>query len=335
MLRPTCDFQPLEQFMTRDVTFHAVLQSLRLGLFDTLEKGPYTAEQIALMYGFLPEPTEALLDLLATHNLLARNGDGYKNAPLVSEYLVSGSTFFQGTAMELNNRFSQYIVSEFMPLLKGESQGRERTDDDWGNADTMRGTLQYAILGGLQDTVAFIADLPGFQSFRTMADIGGNHGEYSMALLELNPNLRSTVWDLPGVVETAEEHIAERGFSDRVTVRPCDLRTERLPAGEYDLVLASHVLYGFMDDLPGFLGTIHDALKSGGWFVAQHMNPASNMPPEQKCSLEFVTRMVGYRTHFIPCDQLESAMGAAGFQNFRTGAAGRNQCGLIVAGQRT
>ena len=49
-----------------------------------------------------------------------------------------------------------------------------------------------------------------------MCDLGGNHGFYTMALLDRNSRLRGTICDLPEVVKLAKEVIPEMGYSDRI-----------------------------------------------------------------------------------------------------------------------
>ena len=169
---------------------------------------------------------------------------------------------------------------------------------------------------------------------RTCCDIGGNHGEFSMALLELNPHLRGDIADLPGVVPAANERIARRGYAQRLQAIPCDLRTSRLPELRYDLILASHILYAFMDALEPLLAMLHASLKPGGWFVAQHLNPEGNLPAEYTSVVEFITRISGYKTHYIAEDSLTAALRQAGFSNIKTAPAGQHQGGLIVAAQK-
>lgn len=332
--KPSNDFGLLEGLMMQAVAWRAVLHSLRLGLFDALDLEPVTAGRLAERFGFLPGPAEALLELLAAHGLVVSGPDGYRNTPVASEYLVGDSPFFQGKALELNDRFNTSVDADFLGLLRGETSARGLTDDGWSTADTMQGTAQYARLGSLQDTVDFVADLPGFMDMRLTCDVGGNHGSFSMALLDRNPSLRGEIADLPSVAATANDRIAGLGYAHRLRAFGCDLRSDALSKDRYDLVLASHVLYGFMDDLGALLRKVHEALLPGGWFVAQHKDPDGGRSHQVSMSLEFLTRMAGYATHFIPREFLEEHLLKAGFRDIRARVAGPHDSGLIVAGRR-
>ncbi len=334
MDRPRSDFGPIETMMMRAAAWRAVLHSLRLGLFDVLEQGPVPAGRLAERLGFQPVPTEALLELLVAYGLLVHGSDGYGNSPMASEFLVSVSPFFQGQALELNNSFNAFVDHGFHDLLRGVSSARQATDKGWSMEDAMRGTEQYARLGSLQDAVDFVAGLPGFMDMALMCDVGGNHGAFSMALLDRNPSLRGDIADLPAVAAAADKRIADLGYAHRLTAFGCDLGKDTLPGERYDLVLASHVLYGLMDDLGAILAMVCRALRPGGWFVSQHMDPDGGMGLETARSMEFLTRMAGYASHFIPCGALEKAMRGAGFRDFRMVSSGHNGVALIVAGRK-
>ena len=333
MDRPDNDFEPLETLMMQALAWRSILNSLRLGLFDALDREPVPAGGLARLFGFQPAPTEALLELLAAHGLVVRGLEGYRNAPLASEYLASNSPFFLGKYLELNNRFNTPVDEEFQSLLRGESAPRQATDDGWSTEDTMRGIEQYSRTGVLQDTVDLVSGLSGFMDMRDMCDLGGNHGAYSMALLDRNPLLKGEIADLPAVVATANERIARMGYADRLRAFDCDLRSDDLPRERYDLILASHILYGFMDDLGAVVAKVHGALRPGGWFVAQHKDPDGRTPVQVSMALEFVTRMSGYATHFIPFEVLADALLGVGFRDVRSVDSGRGT-GLIVAARK-
>jgi len=334
MLSPHSNFGQVDTMRTMGVAYHTIFQARRLGLFDLLAKAPLSAEDIARHLDLRVAPVQAMLELLHAAGVLESGPDGYGNAPVAAEYLVSSSPFFQGMAMELQHRFDAYVAQEFIPLLRDPQTARQHSDDAWSTFDGMQGTAQFARLGVLQDTTAFIASLPTFVDMRTMCDLGGNHGEYSMALLDRNPNLRATLIDLPEVARAAHERIAECGLAERMCAIGSDLRQDPLPQEQFDLVLASHILYAFVPDLAHFVRRVYDSLRPGGWFVAQHMNPAGGMPPLTAKALEFTTRMAGYPTHFIGAEQLEHALGDAGFHALLFAPAGSTREGLLVAGQK-
>lgn len=101
---------------------------------------------------------------------------------------------------------------------------------------------------------------------RTLLDIGGNTGKWSMASFEYDPDVKITILDLPGHVEAAKEKIHERGFGDRISFYPCNILNEsqKLPAG-FDAIWMSQFLDCFSEaQIISILQRCKKALSPGG-----------------------------------------------------------------------
>lgn len=332
--KPQHDFNSVQNLMMHVQAFSALLESMRLGVFETLAAAPYTAGELAQKHGFREDATGALLEMFLAYGLVKKTADTYAASGMASEFLASGSPFYQGQNLQLHCSFVNEITKNLAAQLRGEDNGRSGVDAGWSLEDGMTGSYQDALLGPLQDTVEFISQLENFPRMRTFCDIGGNHGGFSMALLDRNPDLQGEIADLPHVAAAANTRIEQMGYADRLRAFECNLDTARLPEDRYDLILASHILYGFVDTLPELFTMLHSALKPGGWFVAQHLNPNGGLPVQYGSVVEFITCICGYKTHHIAKETLTEALSAAGFAVFKDAPAGKHHGGLIVAGQK-
>ncbi|WP_147822537.1 methyltransferase [Salidesulfovibrio onnuriiensis] len=328
---PKTSLSPVENILMDTIACQAVMNAVRMRLFDHLET-PADAPALAAALELKKEPLEALLDLLVHRELLRVDGKAYANTEMSGEYLVSTSPLYQGQALELQFQHNDALRQDLPAMLRGETPARDQTDAGWGENDIMEGTLQHALNGQLQKAVRFIAALPEFDSFRTMADIGGNHGHYSMELLERNPDLKSTILDLPHVIEPAAQRCRDKGFGERVTCEPFDLRENSLPDEAYDLVFTSHILYACKDTLEQVFRDIYQSLKPGGCFATHHFAPEGGASEHYKRNVELLTRLMGYDSHFLSYRELEKPLLAAGFKDLShtfTGADGQTL--LLVA----
>ncbi|MGE4506454.1 MAG: methyltransferase [Desulfovibrionaceae bacterium] len=333
MNRPKSDFTFMERMMMQPLAFGALLHGVEIGVYDLLERAPGPPEEVARELGLEPRATESLLRLLAAAGVVEERGGAFANLPPASEYLVRSSPFFQGGSLGMHAAFVRMVLEDLPALLKGEARHKEEVDEGWAERG-MEGSAQHAMAGTLQDTTDFIAALPGFGGMRRMCDLGGNHGEFSMAVLDRNPAMEGEIADLLHVADAAKRRIARRGYDGRIAVRGFDLAADALPEGRYDLVLASHVLYGFRDELPRVLAMVHASLRPGGWFVAQHSNPESGLEPDYAAAVECITRLTGYKSHYIAREELGGALAGAGFGDLRSATAGQRAGGLLVAARR-
>lgn len=334
MIRPTTNFLNIENLMMNGVAFRTILECLKLKLFDDFEDNFFSAAAYAGKHGFEQHATEALLELLTAHGMLVKTETGYTNTKLTSEHLVTEATYYQGNLLRINNYFNESIHCNLIEKLKGNADSRKNCDESWAMDESIKGSAAHARLGALQDTTEFIMSLPEFPQMHSMCDIGGCHGEFTSALLDRNPGLQGEITDFPEVCKAAERYIPLGKYQSRITLAPRDIRSEPLPENSYDLIIASHVLYAFLDDLDATLQMIHAALKDGGWFVTQHMNKHGGLPCEYANTLEFITKMSGYETHFINAAKLVEKLSKTGFNCPPPTAAGYNEIGVIVAGQK-
>lgn len=101
---------------------------------------------------------------------------------------------------------------------------------------------------------------------RTLLDIGGNTGKWSMQSFEFDPDVKITIMDLPGHVDTAREQIEKKGFGDRISFHPCNLldETQAFPRG-FDAIWMSQFLDCFSEEqIVSILKRCKQALASDG-----------------------------------------------------------------------
>lgn len=334
METPKSDFTIIENIRSQGTTYYMIYKCVEIGIFDALAKKPRSAKEIAQEFSFVETTTEALLEMLVANELLTEDNGVYSNTLVSTEHLVSASPFFQGSSIKFFTCFDSLMKKHTTDLLQGKPLGREATDKEWAQTDIMKGMAQNSRRGALQATVSFATSLAGFPEMKQMCDIGGNHGSYTLALLEKNPNLKGEIIDLPNVTEIIDQFIAKEKNAHRVTTRGCDLRTEDLSEKTYDLILASHVLYAFMDDIAACAQKLYTSLTPNGWLVTHHLNADSSLPKRYTALEQLRTKMMGYQTHFLKADFLENVFVNAGFANIQIQFAGKQQQELLVAAQK-
>jgi predicted O-methyltransferase YrrM len=125
-----------------------------------------------------------------------------------------------------------------------------------------------AIVGFQAQEVVWRTPMP--KNARTMLDIGGSHGYFSVAFCRRYPNLRAVVLDLPEAVKHAAPILAKEGMGDRVRHQSGDALTDDLGTESWDLILISQFFHHF-DNAANrdLVQRAAHALKPGGFLVIQ------------------------------------------------------------------
>jgi len=172
--------------------------------------------------------------------LLARDGQRYRNTPLADAYLVRGRRAYIGDGL----KYAEDLYPAWGRLLE-----LVRTNRPVVEAEEMLGGDQertrHFVLGMHNRALGIAAALPSgvdLTGRRRLLDVGGGPGTYSILLAKATPGLQATVMDLPGVLEISREIIASYGMGDRVSTQPGDYIAAEFPAG-HDVVLLSGMMH--------------------------------------------------------------------------------------------
>jgi hypothetical protein len=241
------NFRELDDILYRGYAPNVISTAMELGLFDVLFEEPMDARALSARLGTVEEITEAFANVLVALNLLAKTGADYSLAPLSKDFLVKSTPAYQGGTIAMTLQYGDAMSKMPETLKNGPLEAFD--SGMWANAEFMKVMGQGTMAGSIQDMTEFISALPEFPDLLKMCDLGGNHGFYTMAMLDRNPQLRGTICDLPEVVELAKEVILEMGYSDRIDTIGCDLKTDGSIGKGYDLVLVSHVIYSWKGHL--------------------------------------------------------------------------------------
>ncbi|MEA1894355.1 MAG: methyltransferase [Euryarchaeota archaeon] len=329
------NFRELDDILCRGYAPTIINTAMELGLFDALFEEPMNVRTLAAKLGTVEDLTEAFANALVALNLLAKTGAYYSLAPLSNDFLVKSTPAYQGGMIAMMTQHGQ-IMGKMLEILKNDSPNVFNSSM-WANADVMKSMGQGVMAGSIQDATEFISTLPEFPDLHRMCDLGGNHGFYTMAMLDKNPQLKGTICDLPEVVKLAEEVISEMGYADRIDTISCDLETDDSIGKGYDLVLASNVLYAWKGHLEDIFERINEAMVPGGVFISNHFSMDDDgCGPVSGTMMELMTRLGGYPTHHLSEEELNDSLAACGFGGFTVKPAeeGRQYRSLILAARK-
>lgn len=109
-------------------------------------------------------------------------------------------------------------------IINGKPEGLKVFGDQWTTVYEALSTLpdkpkkSWFEFDHFYSDIAFPEALPIVfaEKPKTMLDIGGNTGKWSLACCRYNPDVKMTIVDLPGQANVAKKNAAEADFADRI-----------------------------------------------------------------------------------------------------------------------
>lgn len=213
-----------------------LLTCVRLKLFEVLQNGPKSLEDLCRSLGLQREPAARLLKAAVALKLLeARSGDrfglGVRGAAILGNSSIS--------AMVEHHALLYADLADPVALLRGQA-ARTNLSDYWTYAggqdvsviDQTSAATYSGLMSSSQALIADdIIDAYPLQSHRCLLDVGGGEGRFISAVAARHPSLKLMMFDLPPVAERARLSLQTRGLQTRVKVYGGSFFSDPLPEG--------------------------------------------------------------------------------------------------------
>ncbi|MBC7782907.1 MAG: methyltransferase domain-containing protein [Burkholderiales bacterium] len=243
----------------------ALIAAVQVGLFDHLDE-PMTSDQIAAHCGAAPETIAALLDALASLELLIKRAGLYSLDPTSKPLLCKSSPTCMLDALRYNADLYQRWGS-----LGGAIAGNKSLVAPAGTSPTAAATdetrTRRFVMGMESKARAFlpaIAPLIHLNSERTLLDVGSGPGTLSRHFAESDRSLHVTLFDLPDVLRVTREICANSAAYPRLEFCAGDYRREALPK-PFDAILFAGALHQETPESAKLLSSrFYDSLAPGG-----------------------------------------------------------------------
>ena len=211
----------------------------RTGMLRELAAGPASAAELASRLDLREQGTERVLEVLTAAGVLKLRGDRFEIAPRQRKWLDPDSSTYVGDFLSDNAHYWEWWQNLEGLVTEGRSvelHDKPPEDPYWRSYIT--GQYQLAELSS--DAVAKAVRLP--DGSRSLLDVAGAHGEFSMALCRRHDGLSATVVDLPGSARIGREIVAAAGMSDRVRHVEGDMFVTDL-GGPHDGALVFNIIH--------------------------------------------------------------------------------------------
>lgn len=282
-------FEDIEKVISGYQRYQVLQSALEFGLFEQLEKrNGAEQEEITSFLSLNGMLTRSYLRCLVQMGFLSQDKDRYQNTSLSRQFLIPSSPTYQGDLISQTSSGSSRWTHLHLALRVQDGNVSSTTPGP--SLEFLRALAQRTMQGETQNLIKTIATLPSFPSCTRMLDIGGGHGLHSIGLCQLNEHIHATILDQSHVVSLAPVYVRQFGMSGRVDALEGDICTMELKP-EYDIILVSHLLYKFRDQLPSIFSRIHNGLKPGGVFVSNHWFCSSGCVPLQDATVELERSM--------------------------------------------
>ena len=253
------EFLSINQFLTTEMDARAIKSAMEIGLVEALSNHGATAlSALSGGRGINPVGLRLLADMLEANGVIARNGElieltpGFVAALRFRDLMESRIEFADLVWPDIHGLFTPLLTDlpQFMARSKVFDLFRyDRCIDV--TPENLKATSAWTKFTTCltRYEAAVVLDAVDIETDRTFIDLGGNTGEFALALCRRNPELAAVVVDLPVVCSIGKAHVAANaGAAEvaRIAFFPADMREDALPAPA-DLVSFKSVLHDWPD----------------------------------------------------------------------------------------
>jgi predicted O-methyltransferase YrrM len=254
-----------------------LLTAIEYDVFDLLDNGPATSSQMAARMKTDTRATDRLMNALVALGLLEKDGDEFSNSKDAQEFLVTGQPGYMGGAlMHASNMWNSWST-----LTKAVEEGHsvlKRTDEehlDW--LTPFIAAMHYNSSAKAPSVIGLI----DIRDVKQVLDVGGGSGAYSIAFCRADPEIETTVLDLPNVIPLTQKYIEDAEMTHRIKTVRGDYHCDDL-GEEFDLVFLSAVIHSNSpEENAALMSKCRKSLKPCGQIVIQDfiVDPTRTSPP--------------------------------------------------------
>jgi SAM-dependent methyltransferase len=215
-----------------------LLTAFELDIFTTIDDSGSTSNQIADNLHLDRHACERLLNALVSLDLLKKHNDLFFNTAGSFTFLSKKSPEYLGGLMHTNHLWNtwSHLTRVVKTGLSAHPEEVNERGDEWllPFITAMHDRAKKQAPQQLVDL-----DLSGIKS---VLDVGGGSGAFSMAFVARKPEIEATVFDLPNVVPITQKFIEKEGFIGKIKTHTGDYTKDDLPSG-FDLVFLSAIIH--------------------------------------------------------------------------------------------
>nr|WHM27935.1 O-methyltransferase [Lentzea rhizosphaerae] len=251
----------------------ALAAAVDLGLFNHLSKvTTATKAEICRDLGLADRPAGMLLTVCTAMELLESEGEYFRNSAVAEEFLVMGKEHYFGDYVKLKDVRAYHSWDRLTDALRtnapvGWDPKTQATPFEGISPEEAR--LFYSAMRSLSAyTAATLARAVDLSGAKRLLDVGGGSGIYGIELGKVNPQLHTTVYELPSVCPMIEQAALAAGMADRISAAPGNFLTDEQLPGGHDVALLSTVLHNWGPEFNVvLLRKVYDAIEPGGTVV--------------------------------------------------------------------
>jgi O-methyltransferase domain/Dimerisation domain len=236
------DFSQLMRLAAGHVEARIVQTAIELAVFDALEDTGLTSEALAHRLKLDPKAAELLLNALVSLDLLHKHGEQFSLADPARKYLVRSSPFcvsgmirFEGSVWNCWEKLPQAIRSG-QPVRPANMY-----QDDPRETEIFIKAMDSLVKA--RGDAEIIARKLKWNGVRQLLAVGSGPGSYPIYLCRKYPELRATIFDLPGSLTITQRYVHEAAMTERIRLIAGDYRKDTIPES-YDVVLLSNIIHG-------------------------------------------------------------------------------------------
>jgi SAM-dependent methyltransferase/predicted transcriptional regulator len=242
-----------------------LLSGFELDVFTNIEESGSTYNQIATNLNLDEHACERLMNALVSLGFLTKKNHLFSNTPESFTFLSKKSEEYLGGLMHSNHLWNTW--SSLTQVVKTGKSAHPSDINERGE------NWLFPFITAMHDRAKKLApqqlaniDLSGMKS---ILDIGGGSGAYSMAFVSKKPEIEATVFDLPNVVPITNKFIEKEGFLHRIKTYEGDYTVDDLPTG-FDLAFLSAVIHSNSLEInQNLINKCYLALKKNGKIIIQ------------------------------------------------------------------
>ncbi|XP_063811761.1 probable bifunctional dTTP/UTP pyrophosphatase/methyltransferase protein isoform X2 [Pseudophryne corroboree] len=220
----------------------------KLKVFDKLkDKGALKAMEIAEKINASVHGTERLLDACVALGLLEKTHQVYSNTELADTYLVTDSELsIHAYILHLNDHLWSHFTHLESAVVEGKSHPKNTCEKMSENlhGSEVKERFMRAMHCMLKITARDIATAFDLSKYPSVCDLGGCTGALAHELVQIYPEMRVNVFDLPEVIKNISPFQPAK-LSSHVTFTSGNFLEDALP--EADLYILSRVLHDLPD----------------------------------------------------------------------------------------